>query len=97
MGIVARPALDGSNLVAPGAQVYWYSRLRLRDGVDADDWIAKFERTAPHTGYRIVNAEKGVPGAERTLALISSLLTFVAAGILLIWLRRCLQRCLRLA
>lgn len=82
--IVSRPALDGSNLVAPGAQVYWYSRLRLRDGVDADDWIATFERTASHTGYRIVNAEKGVPGAERTLALISSLLTFVAAGILLI-------------
>ena len=37
----------------------------------------------PHTGYRIVNAEKGVPGAERTLALILAL-TFVAAGILLI-------------
>ena len=82
--IVARPSLDGSNLVAPGAQVYWYSRLRLRDGVNADDWIAAFERIAPHTGYRIVNAENGVPGAERTLALISSLLTFVAAGILLI-------------
>lgn len=82
--IVARRALAGSRLIAPGAQVYWYSRIRLRDGIDAESWITGFERDAPHAGYRIVNAAGGVPGAERTLALVSSLLTFAAAGILLI-------------
>lgn len=82
--MVALPALDGSELIAPGAQVYWYSRIRLRDGVDSGKWIADFERTAPHAGFRIVDASQGVPGAERTLALISSLLTFIAMGILLV-------------
>jgi putative ABC transport system permease protein len=82
--IVALPALAGSELVAPGAQVYWYSRIRLHDGVDAGAWIAAFERAMPHAGFRIVDAGKGVPGAERTLALVSSLLTFVAMGILLV-------------
>ena len=82
--IVALPALTGSELVAPGAQVYWYSRIRLGNGVDASAWIAAFERAAPYAGFRIVNADKGVPGAERTLALVSSLLTFVAMGILLV-------------
>ena len=82
--IVALPALTGSELVAPGAQVYWYSRIRLGDGVDASAWIAAFERAAPYAGFRIVNADNGVPGAERTLALVSSLLTFVAMGILLV-------------
>ncbi len=82
--IVALPALTGGELVAPGAQVYWYSRIRLGDGVDASAWIAAFERAAPYAGFRIVNADNGVPGAERTLALVSSLLTFVAMGILLV-------------
>ena len=82
--IVALPALTGSELVAPGAQVYWYSRIRLGDGVDASGWIAAFERAAPYAGFRIVNADNGVPGAERTLALVSALLTFVALGILLV-------------
>ena len=82
--IVALPALTGSELVAPGAPVYWYSRIRLRDGVDAGTWIAAFERATPHAGFRIVDAGQGVPGAERTLALVSSLLTFVALGILLV-------------
>lgn len=82
--IVALPALAGSDLMAPGAQVYWYSRIRLREGVDADAWISAFERAAPHSGFRIVDASKGVPGAERTLALVSSLLSFVAMGILLV-------------
>ena len=54
--IVARRALAGSRLIAPGAQVYWYSRIRLRDGIDAESWITGFERDAPHAGYRIVNA-----------------------------------------
>jgi putative ABC transport system permease protein len=82
--IVALPALTGSELVAAGAQVYWYSRIRLGNGVDASAWIAAFERAAPYAGFRIVNADNGVPGAERTLALVSSLLTFVAMGILLV-------------
>ena len=82
--IVALNALTGSDLIAPGAQVYWYSRIRLHDGVDAGDWIARFERAVPHAGFRIVDAGMGVPGAERTLALVSSLLTFVALGILLV-------------
>ncbi len=82
--IVALPALADSDLMSPGAQVYWYSRIRLDSGVDADAWITAFERAAPHAGFRIVDAGKGVPGAERTLALVSSLLTLVAMGILLI-------------
>ncbi|MGF1640135.1 MAG: ABC transporter permease, partial [Rhodospirillales bacterium] len=82
--IVALPSLAGSDLLAPGAQVYWYSRIRLHDGVDAGAWIAAFERAVPHAGFRIVDAGQGVPGAERTLALVSSLLTLVAMGILLV-------------
>lgn len=82
--IVASAALAGSALVAPGAQVYWYSRIRLREGVDAGPWIAGFERAVPFAGFRIVDAGHGVPGAERTVAFVSSLLLFLAMGMLLV-------------
>lgn len=82
--VVALPALAGSDLIAAGAQVYWYSRIRLKKGVDADKWVTAFERAMPDAGFRVVNADQGVPGAERTLALVSSLMSFAAMGILLV-------------
>ena len=82
--IVAREALDRSSLITPGAPVYWYSRIRLNEGIVAERWITNFERAEPHAGYRIVNAENGVPGAERTLALVTTLLNFFASGVLLL-------------
>lgn len=82
--MVALPAIIGSDLVAPGTQTYWYSRIRLPPGRDAAAWIADFEQTFPDTGFRIVDADEGVPGVERSLALVTSLLTFVAMGILLV-------------
>ena len=82
--IIALPAIAGSDLVAPGTQTYWYTRLRLNDGWSPADWIAGFERRFPESGYRIVNADEGVPGVERSLALVTSLLGFVALGMLLI-------------
>ena len=79
--IVAREALlDRSWLITPGAPVYWYSRIRLKEGIVAERWITNFERAEPHAGYRIVNAENGVPGAERTLALVTTLLNFLPPG-----------------
>lgn len=82
--IVALPAIADADLVAPGTQTYWYSRIRLEAGRDAAAWIADFTRRFPDAGFRIVNADDGVPGVERSLALVTSLLLFVAMGILLI-------------
>ena len=82
--IVYREALDRSSLITPGAPVYWYSRIRLKEGIVAERWITNFERAEPHAGYRIVNAQNGVPGAERTLALVTTLLNFFASGVLLL-------------
>ncbi|MFO7483230.1 ABC transporter permease [Oceanibaculum nanhaiense] len=82
--IVALPAIAGSALVAPGTQTYWYSRLRLRDGVSASDWIRGFEQRFPEAGYRIVDAADGVPGVERSMGFVTSLLILLSLGMLLI-------------
>ena len=82
--IVALPAIAGSALVAPGTQTYWYSRLRLRDGVSASDWIRGFEQRFPEAGYRIVDAADGVPGVERSMGFVTSLLILLSLGMVLI-------------
>lgn len=82
--IVALPAVAATDLVAPGTQTYWYSRIRLDAGQNAAPWIAGFERQFPDAGFRIVDAADGVPGVERSLAFAGSLLLFVAMGVLLI-------------
>ncbi|WP_439515171.1 ABC transporter permease [Oceanibaculum nanhaiense] len=82
--IVALPAIAGSALVAPGTQTYWYSRLRLREGLAADDWIRGFEQRFPEAGYRIVDAADGVPGVERSMGFVTSLLILLSLGMVLI-------------
>ncbi|MEQ8252255.1 MAG: FtsX-like permease family protein [Oceanibaculum nanhaiense] len=82
--IVALPAIAGSALVAPGTQTYWYSRLRLRDGLTASDWIRGFEQRFPEAGYRIVDAADGVPGVERSMGFVTSLLILLSLGMVLI-------------
>ena len=82
--IVALPALAGTDLIAPGAQVYWYSRIRLPPGADSAVTAAQIGRTFPDAGWRIVDAAQGVPGVERSVAFVASLLGLVAMGILLI-------------
>ena len=86
--IVGLAAVAGTELVAPGAQVYWYSRIRLAPGQDAGQdaaaAIAAIERGFPDAGFRIVAAADGVPGVERSVAFVSSLLGLSAMGMLLI-------------
>ena len=82
--IVALPAIAGSALVEPGTQTYWYSRLRLRDQLAASDWIRDFEQRFPEAGYRIIDAADGVPGVERSMAFVTSLLILLSLGMVLI-------------
>lgn len=82
--IVALSAIADSALLAPGTQTYWYSRLRLRDGLQADDWIRDFGQRFPEAGYRIVDAGDGVPGVERSMAFVTSLLILLSLGMVLI-------------
>ncbi len=82
--MIARPALEASGLAPPGAQVYWYSRVRLDPGRDAAAWIAEVERRFPDAGWRIVNAADGVPGIERTVQIGRVLLVLAGLSVLLI-------------
>lgn len=82
--MIARAALEASGLAPRGAQVYWYSRLDLPEGADAAAWIGEVEERFPHAGWRIVNADDGVPGLERVVTLGRTMLLLVGLAVLLI-------------
>jgi putative ABC transport system permease protein len=82
--LVAGPALGASGLAAPGAAVYWYSRLHLADGSDPKAAIAAIETRFPHAGWRIVDAAEGIPGIERSIAFGRALILALALAILAI-------------
>lgn len=82
--MIGRAALEASGLAPPGAQVYWYSRVRLTDGADPAAWIAEVERRFPQAGWRIVNADHGVPGVERVVLVGRAILVLVGLSVLLI-------------
>ncbi|WP_142848326.1 ABC transporter permease [Telmatospirillum sp. J64-1] len=82
--MIGLPALEQSGLAAPGAQVYWYNRLRLPPGTDTAAWIAGLEERFPDAGWRIVDAAQGVPGMERSTLIARALLMMVGLTVLLI-------------
>ncbi len=82
--VIDQDALAASGLAAPGAAVYWYSRLRLAAGQDPGAVIRAVETRFPHAGWRIVDAAEGIPGIERSIALGRALVLASALAILVI-------------
>lgn len=86
--IVANASLKATGLVAEGAAVYHYARIKLPPGTGGRDAaqaaLARIDRAFPQSGWRLVNAHDGVPGVERTLAMAQVLLLFIGLGVMLV-------------
>jgi putative ABC transport system permease protein len=82
--MISLDALRRTGLAASGAQVYWYHRLRLPSGADSALLIDEIESRFPDAGWRIVNADDGVPGVERTVRIAQALLILTGLSVLLI-------------
>lgn len=82
--MVALDSLPSTGLVTPGAEVYYYTRVKLADQADAGKAMKRIDERFPHSGWRMVNAHEGVPGVERTLAMVHVLLLFLGLGVMLV-------------
>lgn len=86
--MVQRESLAASGITDDGAEVYFYSRVRIPTTAntqsDTKAALAHIDQTFPQAGWRMVNAHEGVPGVERTLAIAQTLLLFIGMGVLLI-------------
>ncbi len=82
--VVHRGAIEGTDLAAPGAPIYWYSLLRLAPGVEVAEATAAIERQFPDAGWRIVAAADGPPGMERMVEIGRVLSLLAGVSVLLI-------------
>ncbi|MEG3617842.1 FtsX-like permease family protein [Magnetovibrio sp. PR-2] len=77
-------ALAQTGLVEPGAEVYFYTRVKLPQGTDAGGLQSQIESQFPNSGWRMVNAQQGVPGLSRVLSIVHVLLLFIGLGVMLV-------------
>ncbi len=82
--LVALPALAASGLAEAGSTLYWYSRLRLADGLQSGAVVAAVESRFPNAGWRIVDAADGIPGIERSIAIGRALVLSLGLAVLVI-------------
>jgi putative ABC transport system permease protein len=86
--MVLNESLAATGLTGEGAEIYYYTRVKLAAGadmrVDAKAALARIDRAFPQSGWRMVNARDGVPGVERTLAMAHVLLLFISLGVMLV-------------
>jgi len=82
--MVALDSLASTGLVSSGAEVYYYTRVKLAPDTDASKAMARIDSQFPQSGWRMVNAHQGVPGVERTLAMVHVLLLFLGLGVMLV-------------
>ena len=86
--MVLNESLTDTGLINEGAEVYYYTRVKLPSGsdmsADARAALTRIDQVFPDSGWRIVNAHDGVPGVERTLAMAHVLLLFIGLGVMLV-------------
>jgi len=82
--MVSVDALPATGLAEPGAEVYFYTRVKVAPGTDPARALNLIDERFPQSGWRMVNAHAGVPGVERTLAMVHVLLLFIGLGVMLV-------------
>ena len=86
--IVLNESLPATGLVKKGAEIYYYSRVKLPASAnrqaEAKAALARIDQAFPQSGWRMVNAHDGVPGVERTLSMAQVLLLFIGLGVMLV-------------
>lgn len=82
--MVALDSLPATGLAGPGAEIYYYSHIKVADPAKASAALNRIDQAFPQSGWRMVNAREGVPGVERTLAMAHVLLLFIGLGVMLV-------------
>lgn len=82
--MVLNESFPATGLVGEGAEAYFYTRVKLPSATDATAAMARIDEAFPDAGWRMVNAQSGVPGIERSLAMVHVLMLFIGLGIMLV-------------
>jgi len=86
--MVLNESLSATGAISEGAEVYFYTRLKLPQNKDlptaAKAALIRIDQASPWSGWRMVNAHDGAPGVERSFAMAHVLMLFIGLGVMLI-------------
>ncbi|MPY68824.1 MAG: FtsX-like permease family protein [Alphaproteobacteria bacterium] len=82
--MVGEDSLAETGLIRPGAQLRYYYRVRLPDGVALADWKRRLDAAFPEAGWRVNDRTNAAPGVRRFVDRMTQYLTLVGLTALLI-------------
>jgi putative ABC transport system permease protein len=82
--MVSMAALQASQLVQPGSQVHYHTRVLLKDGTDSQQWRDQLNTVFPSAGWRVRTPEEAAPGIRRFIERMTLFLSFVGLTALLV-------------
>ncbi|MEE8334198.1 MAG: FtsX-like permease family protein [Alphaproteobacteria bacterium] len=82
--IISEAGLLASGLIRPGAQVRYYTRLRLADGATLAGFHSALTDRFPDAGWRVRDRTRATPGVQRFVERTTQFLTLVGLTALLI-------------
>jgi len=82
--LVAKAALQATDLVKPGSQIRYHARVTLPSDAEFTAWRENLDAAFPSAGWRVRNIETAAPGVERFIDRMTLFLSFVGLTVLLV-------------
>jgi putative ABC transport system permease protein len=82
--MVSMAALEASQLVQPGSQVHFHTRVLLPDGTNSKAWREALDKNFARAGWRVRAPDEAAPGVRRFIERMTLFLSFVGLTALLV-------------
>ncbi|NQU56806.1 MAG: ABC transporter permease, partial [Rhodospirillales bacterium] len=82
--MVSMAALDGTDLIQPGSQVHYHTRVLLAAGTNDALWRENLDAKFPKAGWRVRAPNEAAPGIRRFIDRMTLFLSFVGLTALLV-------------
>lgn len=82
--LVATRALAATDLVKPGSQIRYHTRVIVAPGASTKDWRTQLAKAFPDAGWRIRGLDNAAPGVQRFIDRMTLFLSFVGFTVLLV-------------
>ncbi|MGB0747635.1 MAG: ABC transporter permease [Magnetospiraceae bacterium] len=82
--MIADTAMPDTELVQPGSQIRYYTRVLVPGGSSPTAWIEDLDSALPEAGWRIRQPGNAAPGVERFVERMTLFLSFAALSAMLV-------------
>ena len=77
-------AVDASDLIQPGSQIHFHTRLLLPSKISIKKWIINLDQKFKNAGWRVRSPSEAAPGTRRFIESLALFLNFIGLTALLV-------------